>query len=87
MQCEDFAVLVKDVPNPEKYGIFTLDKDGYITSLIEKPQSFVGNTANFSFFKVQSDILQMVEKVELSPRGEIEITDAIRMFFAKNPMR
>jgi UDP-N-acetylglucosamine diphosphorylase / glucose-1-phosphate thymidylyltransferase / UDP-N-acetylgalactosamine diphosphorylase / glucosamine-1-phosphate N-acetyltransferase / galactosamine-1-phosphate N-acetyltransferase len=87
MQCEDFAVLVKKVPNPEKYGIFTLDENRYITSLIEKPQTYIGNTANFSFFKVQSDILEMVEKVELSPRGEIEITDAIRMFFAKYPMR
>lgn len=87
MRCPYFAVLVKEVSNPEKYGIFKIDKDGFALQIIEKPKEYVGNLANFSFFKVNSSILEIVKHIPLSPRGEIEITDAINEFVKTNKMK
>lgn len=81
-----FAVFWKKVPNPEKYGIFNIS-DGYIKEIIEKPQMYIWDLANFWFFKVNDDILKIIEDVQLSPRGEIEITDAINMFVKSNKMK
>jgi dTDP-glucose pyrophosphorylase len=86
MQATWFAVLWKKVQNPEKYGIFKI-KNWYITEVIEKPKEYVGNMANFWFFKVNDTLLDIVETVKLSPRGEIEITDAINIFVKNERMQ
>lgn len=86
INAKGFAVLGKKVQNPEKYGIFKIE-DGYITEIIEKPKEYIGNMANFWFFKVNDSVLDIVERVQLSPRGEIEITDAINMFVKDEKMQ
>ena len=68
MSLPHYAVLVRSVPNPEKYGIFTTDEQGFARELIEKPQSYIGNMANFGFFKVTSELIDMMHDVPLSPR-------------------
>jgi len=86
MQTNWYAVLAKEVEDPRKYGIFQLDINWYIEEVVEKPQQYIWNLANFSFFKVNDIILQDIHSVQLSPRWEIEITDAINMFVSKNKM-
>lgn len=87
MQADDYAVLVKEVENPEKYGIFESDQDGYAVKIVEKPQQYIGNLANFSFFKVNDSILEYVKQIGLSPRSEIELTDAINIFVQKEKLK
>jgi dTDP-glucose pyrophosphorylase len=87
MKCSHFAVLGKKVKNPEKYGIFQISSDGYIEKIVEKPLSFVGNMANFWFFKVDDSLLEIIKDIKLSPRGEIEITDAINVFVKTKKMQ
>ncbi len=87
MQETWYSVLAKKVENPEKYGIFRLDEAWYIEEVIEKPQSYIWNLANFWFFKVNDSLLGYVEQVKASPRWEIEITDAINKFVENNKMK
>lgn len=87
MQCSDYAVLVKEVEKPEKYGIFKSDTEGYAMKVVEKPTEHIGNLANFSFFKVNDSILDYVEQTPLSPRGELEITDAINIFCQEEKLK
>lgn len=82
-----FAVLAQKVKTPEKYGIFKTNKKGQLLEVVEKPKEFIGNLANFSYFKVSEEIFDMVEKIPLSPRGELEITDAINLFAKKHKMQ
>lgn len=82
-----YAVLAHKVKNPEKYGIFQTDKKWRLLQVIEKPKEYIGNLANFSYFKVNENIFDMVEKIWLSPRGELEITDAINLFAKKHTMK
>jgi len=87
MQHNGYAVLAKKVHNPEKYWIFKLDAQGYILEVVEKPQEYIWDIANFSFFKVNHSLLEFVKHIRLSPRWELEITDAINMFVKENKMK
>jgi len=83
----EYAVLAKEVDNPEKYWIFEIDSEGYIKKVVEKPQTYIWNLANFSFFKVNETLLWYVSQISESPRGEIEITDALNLFCKQENMK
>jgi UDP-N-acetylglucosamine diphosphorylase/glucosamine-1-phosphate N-acetyltransferase len=72
------AVLVKEVDDPQQYGIFELDDTGNVVRLTEKPAKPASNLANLGVYKFTSDIFQVLAETEASERGEIEITSAIQ---------
>lgn len=82
---DGYGCLVKEVENPEKYGIFAQDENGFALWVIEKPQEYVGNLANLWAYKFGAEILALVDELEESPRGEYELTDAINVFCKKYP--
>lgn len=87
MEEKGYAVLAKEVENPEKYWIFQINSEGYIEKVVEKPQTYIWNLANFSFFKVNETLLAYVSQISESPRGEIEITDALNLFCNQEKMK
>lgn len=64
--------------NPEKYGVLVSSGE-FLEKIIEKPKEFVGNLVNAGLYKFTPEIFKQVEKIEKSPRGEYEITDAISL--------
>ncbi len=73
-----FATLCKSVENPSDFGIFQKNSEGKAIRLIEKPtDTSYGNLANIGIHKFDSSIFDDLEKIPLSPRGELEITDLI----------
>ena len=83
----DYGCLVQKVDTPESYGIFAQDDNGYATSLVEKPQEFIWDLANISFYKLNSEIFDIVEDLKPSERWEIEITDWVSVFMQKHPLK
>jgi len=65
--------------HPERMGVIVADEDSYLKEIVEKPQQFVGNLINASIYKFTSEIFEAIDKIELSPRGEYEITDALTL--------
>lgn len=63
---------------PESFGVL-VEEDGFLKEIIEKPKEFVGNLINTSLYKFTPEIFDKVFKIEKSPRGEYEITDAISL--------
>jgi len=63
---------------PEKYGVFVSD-NGFLKEIIEKPKKYVGNLINTGLYKFTPEIFDKISKVDLSPRGEYELTDAITL--------
>ena len=84
---DGYGCLVQKVENPESYGVFAADENGYATSLVEKPQEFIWDLANISFYKLNSEIFDIIQTIESSPRWEIEITDGVSKFMQKHPLR
>ncbi|NLN93552.1 MAG: NTP transferase domain-containing protein [Candidatus Hydrogenedens sp.] len=71
------AALAREVDDPERFGIFDIDADNRVLSLIEKPEKPRSNLANIGAYSFTPDIFALLEKVAPSPRGEIELTDAV----------
>jgi dTDP-glucose pyrophosphorylase len=69
-------VIGKEIEDPRKYGVLIVENDKLI-KIIEKPQIFVGNMINAGLYKFTSDIWPALDQMELSERGEYELTDAL----------
>lgn len=64
---------------PEEHGVLISDDDDYLEKIIEKSQEFSGNLVNTGLYKFTPAIFEAVKNINLSPRGEYEITDAISL--------
>lgn len=80
-----YWALVKEVADPSKYWVFKQNSESLATEIIEKPQEFVWNLASLWVYKFNDKIFEYVEKISMSPRWELEITDAINLFVKAFP--
>lgn len=67
-----FGYLVKD---PERYGVVEFDKENNVIGIEEKPEVPKSKYAVPGLYFYDNSVISIAEKVQPSPRGELEITD------------
>ena len=79
---EDFAaqgggakILLKEVPDPERFGVATVNDGGRVTKIVEKPAEPETNKAVIGIYMYDSNVFDIVRGLKPSGRGELEITD------------
>jgi glucose-1-phosphate thymidylyltransferase len=80
-------IFVKDVPDPESFGVVVYGEDGHVTDIVEKagvvderygaPPT---NDAVVGLYCYPPDVFDVIEELEPSSRGELEITDVNRHY-------
>lgn len=84
----DSVIWVKQVDQPEAFGVVNLNANGEIIELVEKPKEFVSDLAviGIYFFKdvaVLKNELQSVLDNNIIHGGEYQINDGIKQMMAK----
>ncbi|WGD35731.1 sugar phosphate nucleotidyltransferase [Olleya sp. YS] len=85
----DAVIWVKQVDQPEAYGVVKLNEQKEIVELVEKPEQFVSDLAviGIYYFKEVSQLKDQLQKVldnNIINGGEYQINDGIKGMMADN---
>ena len=75
------------VQNPQEYGVVDFDEVGNVLSIEEKPETPKSNYAIPGLYVYDSNVIEMVQQITPSARGELEITDLNKVYLSKNQLK
>lgn len=83
----DGVIWVKKVDDPRRFGVAELDKNGWVTRLIEKPKDVTNKLVlvGFYYFKDGADLMKAIEiqkNREIQLKGEYFLSDAVSLMLA-----
>ena len=83
------ALSVRYVEDPWRGAAVYVDDEGFVTRIVEKPPVGTSTTHfdNAGTFCFTPRVWDLLEKVERSPRGEYELTDAIAATLDEGPIK
>ncbi|MDZ7755493.1 sugar phosphate nucleotidyltransferase [Rhodohalobacter sp.] len=79
-------ILIKEVDDPQRFGVAELDGDKII-GIEEKPDEPKSNYAVTGIYFYPPDVFDVIENLEPSDRGELEITDVNNYYIRNGRMK
>lgn len=84
-QKEGAKILLKEVPDPERFGVAELDGDR-ISRIEEKPKRPKSPYAVIGIYLFDQEVFDFIRTLKPSGRGELEITDVNNRYIEKGLM-
>lgn len=85
---KDGVIWVKAVEDPRAFGVVTVDQNGVIKELVEKPETHVSNLAIIGIYYIKDGAMlrneiQYLLDNDIRNKGEYQLTDALENMKAK----
>lgn len=80
------TIFVYHVLDPERYGVAEFNSEGRVVSLEEKPAQPKSNYAVTGLYFFDEQAVELVQHLQPSNRGELEITDLIRLYLEQGQL-
>jgi len=85
MQKEGAKILLKEVPDPERFGVPELKGD-QVVRIEEKPKEPKSKYAVIGIYLYDATVFDMIKSLKPSQRGELEITDVNNRYIERGMM-
>ena len=79
-------VLLKDVHDPQRFGVASIDSNNTITEIVEKPIHPTSNLAVTGIYCYDHSVFNVIKTCKPSARGELEISDVNQYYVRQNQM-
>lgn len=79
------ALLLKEVPDPQRYGVASV-AGNKITKIVEKPKSPESSLAVTGIYMYDASAFEVIDTLRPSGRGEFEITDVNNAYLTRGDL-
>ena len=84
---EGAVIFAYSVSDPQRYGIVEFDDNGKALNIEEKPEIPRSNFAVPGIYFYDNEVTEIAEKLPLSARGELEITDVNQHYLERGKLQ
>ncbi len=79
-------IILKEVPDPQRFGVPVFDPEGRIVRIEEKPSQPRSNYAVTGIYMYDSYVFDIIRTLSPSQRGELEITDVNNRYLERGQL-
>jgi glucose-1-phosphate thymidylyltransferase len=83
---EGAKILLKEVPDPDRFGVAEVDSAGRVINIVEKPKRPKSNLAVIGVYMYDAQVYDLINNLRPSDRGELEITDVNNAYLRMNKL-
>jgi glucose-1-phosphate thymidylyltransferase len=80
-------VLLKEVPDPQRFGVAEFGPEGQITRILEKPLEPPSAQAVIGVYMYDARVWEMLPGLQLSARGQYEVTDLSNAYLQRGELQ
>ena len=79
-QLRGARILLREVENPNAYGVPSFDDDKNIVAIDEKPANPKSHYAVIGVYMFDWQVFEFIDSIKPSARGELEVTDLLNLY-------
>ena len=80
-------IYLKEVEDPERFGVVKLDRNRNIIEILEKPKKPPSKFAVTGLYIYPNDVFDFIKTLKPSQRGELEITDVNNWYLKQGKLK